>query len=101
MAGKVIKNSDQNFNTTLDELVKRFHGQGGDEWSESHLCCNKQDLKEGFVYVWSNNKDVAKLITRSRQFILEVRDLDEAVQFKMAKQGFRSVITAFKVGKQG
>ena len=101
MIGKVIKNSDKSFSTTLDELVSRFHGMGGDEWSESHLCCNKQDLKEGYVYVWSNNKDVAKLITRSRKFIIEVRDLDDAVQFKMSKQGFRSVITACKVGKEG
>ena len=43
------------------------------------------------------SKDVAKLITRSKKYILEIRDMEYAVQFKMAKEGFRNVTSAFKV----
>ena len=94
---KVITRETPNFESLVEEIRERFHGCGGNEESESHLCNNKQDLKEGYVYFWSNNKDVAKLITRSKKYILEVRDMGYAVQFKMAKEGFRNVTSAFKV----
>jgi len=92
-----ITRDNKDFETIVQEIRERFHGCGGDEESESHLCNNKQDLKDGYVYFWSNNKDVAKLITRSQKYILEIRDMGYAVQFKMAKEGFRNVTSAFKV----
>ena len=91
---------DKDFNKVLREIKKRFHGKAGDSESESMIDCNKGDLKEGFVWFYSNNKDAAKLIERSRKFILEIRDHgDHGVHFKMSKEGFRSVITAFKVAR--
>ena len=92
-----ITRDNKDFETIVEEIRARFHGCAGDEESESHLCNNKQDLKDGYVYFWSNNKDVAKLITRSKKYILEIRDMEYAVQFKMAKEGFRNVTSAFKV----
>jgi len=96
---RTLTPNDKDFDKVIEEIRKRFHGCGGDEESESHLCNNKQDLKDGYVYFWSNNKDVAKLITRSKKYILEAKDMGYAVQFKMAKEGFRNVTSAFKVAK--
>jgi len=99
MATRVIKNSDKEFSKTLEDVEKRFFHSGGDEQSETILNWNKQDFKEGYVGIWTNNKDASKLIKRSKQYILEIIDYGYAVDFKMDKKGFRSAISAFKVGK--
>ena len=94
-----IKRGDPRFSTKLKELKKRFSGKGGIPESESSVGAYKPDLKDGFVYFWSDNSDVATLIKRSAGYILEVLDCDETVRFKMDKKGFRSCCHAFKISK--
>jgi len=94
------KREDKNFHKILEEIRNRFSHTGGSPDSETILGWNKQDYKEGYVGLWSDNKDVANLISRSRQYILEVVDYGYAVDFKIEKKGFRSPIHAFKVGKE-
>ena len=94
-----IKRGDPRFEPKLQEIRNRFSGRGGGPDSESAINAHKQDIKEGFVYFWSDNSDIATLIKRSAAYILEVMDCDETVRFKVDRQGFRSCCHAFKLSK--
>ena len=93
------KKNEPDFQEKLQELHARFKGKGGTPESESAINNNKYDLKDGFVWFYSDNCDVSKLIQRSDSYILEVRDHGHSVDFKMDKRGFRSCINAFKVNR--
>jgi hypothetical protein len=94
-----IDKKDTNFKKVLQEIKMRFGGSAGGPESESILNWCKGDSKEGWVSFWTDNKDASNLITRSKKYILAVRLDDAGVEFKMDKKGFRSSITAFKVGR--
>ena len=94
-----IKRDDPRFKAKLQEIRKRFTGRGGGPDAETAVNAHKQDLKEGFVYFWSDNSDIATVIKRSAAYILEVKDCDETVRFKIDRKGFRSCCHAFKLSK--
>jgi len=97
---KEIKRGDPAFTPKLQELKKRFTGKGGDPESETSVNSQKQDLKDGFVYFWSDNSDVANLIKRSEGYLIAVLDCGETVRFKVDKKGFRNCCHAFKLSKE-
>ena len=75
MVKKIYKRGEQDFFRNIKAVAKRFKGKGGGPESESAVNSNKADLKDGFVWFWSDNSDVTNLITRSTEYILEVNDL--------------------------
>jgi hypothetical protein len=96
---KILTKENPNFNNILDELAVRFKGKGGGPESESAVTANKEDIKDGYVWFYSCNSDVSKLINRSRKYILEVRDSGDYVSMKMNSDGFRGTVYSFKVSK--
>ena len=80
-------------------MANRFKGLGGGPESESAVNAMKGDLKDGYVWFWSDNSDITNLIMRSSDYILQLDDYDETVAVKMDKKGFRSVCHAFKVSR--
>jgi hypothetical protein len=96
---KTINRGDKNFEEVLAEIKERFHQKGGNEDSETVLNWNKQDYKEGFVSIWTDNKDAALLIKRSSTYIRSIKDHGDSVEIVVDKIGFRSSVNAFKVSK--
>lgn len=96
---QIHKREDPDFTLRVKEIAARFKGKGGGPDAESAVNVHKQDLSAGYVTFWSDNSDVTNLLTRSRKYVLEVRDHGEAVMIKMDKKGFRSCIHAFKVAR--
>lgn len=94
-----IKRGDSRFEKKLQELKKRFTGVKKSAESETAVNAQKQDLRDGFVYFWSDNSDITKLIKRSASHIIAVRDCGETVCFKVSKDGFRGCCHAFKLSR--
>ena len=98
---KVYKRDDPNFNEKITEVAKRFKGKGGGPDSETAINAYKQDLGDGYVSFYSDNSDITNLLSRSKDYVLEVIDYGENVSIKIDKKGFRSCYHAFKLSKQG
>lgn len=96
MPKKIYKKGEEGFMQHLRSLADRFKGLGGGPESESAVNSNKMDLKDGFVWFWSDNSDITNLITRSADYILQVDDYGDNVALKMDRKGFRSCYHAFK-----
>ena len=95
----LIKKGSKKFEKTLDELQKKYQGAHGGPNSETFVNWHKLDAKDGHVRFWSDNKDVASLITRSRGFIEAVDPRGEGVDFMISTKGFRSGPHCFKISK--
>lgn len=95
----VYKKGDKNFRKNILAVSKRFKGKGGGPESESGIDASKEDIKEGFVWFASDNRDITNLISRSYRYILELHDRGDSVMVKMDAKGFRSCVHAFKVGR--
>jgi len=95
----VYKKGEKDFRKNILAVSKRFKGKGGGPESESGIDAHKEDVKEGFVWFSSDNRDVTNLISRSYKYILELHDRGESVMIKMDSRGFRSCVHAFKVGR--
>ena len=99
MPKKTYRKNEKDFLKNIRTVAKRFKGKGGGPESESAVSSNKGDLKDGFVWFWSDNSDVTNLIRRSTDYILEVTEYEENVSIKMDRKGFRSCCHAFKVSR--
>ena len=97
---KIYKKGEPDFLKNIKSVAKRFKGKGGGPESESAVNAFKEDLKDGFVWFWSDNSDVSNLIARSAKYILEVNDFKDTVSIKMDRKGFRSCCHAFKVSNE-
>jgi len=96
---KEIRKGDNNFNEKLRQLEARYTGKKKNFESETAVNVNKHDLQLGYVTFWSDNGDIAKLIKRSKGYILSIEDDGESVSIKVDKKGFRSCFHAFKISK--
>ncbi len=94
-----IKKGTKKFEKTLDKLQKDYAGKAGGPDSETFVNWHKLDAKDGYVRFWSDNKDVASLITRSRGFIEAVDPGREGVDFMISTKGFRSGPHCFKISE--
>jgi len=99
MTRKTYKRGEARFLENIRAVANRFKGLGGGPESESAVNSNKGDLKQGFVWFWSDNSDIANIIARSSDYILQLDDYEETVGIKMDKKGFRSCCHAFKVSR--
>lgn len=82
--------------TNFKEIADTFHGKGGGPESESHLNDSVADRREGFVSVWSDKNDVAKIINRCGDKILSATPMGGGVQIKICTSAFRGIEYAFK-----
>jgi hypothetical protein len=92
----MIKGQLLNEKPTLKELSKHFKGKGGGPESESHILDCNADKKEGFVWVYSNKADAAKIIDRCANAILDYSFIDSGVQLKIDRKAFRGIHCAFR-----
>jgi hypothetical protein len=82
---------------TLNEIKQFFKGKGGGPESESHIIDANCDKKEGYVWVYSTNKDAAKIIERCEGAILDYDFLGKVgVQLKIDRKAFRGIHCAFR-----
>jgi hypothetical protein len=82
---------------TLDEVKDHFKGKAGGPEGESHIIDANADKKDGFVWVYSTNKDAAKIIDRCGAAVLDYDFLDRrGVQLKIDRKAFRGIHCAFR-----
>lgn len=93
----VFVKGQEGFEEKLKDIASRFKGKGGGPEAESSVCASKMDIKDGYVWFWSDNSDVTNIISRSTKYILEVKDCYETIGMKIDKTGFRGCTYCFKV----
>ena len=82
---------------TLEEIKAHFKGKAGGPESESHIIDSNADKKDGFVWVYSTNKDAAKIIERCGDAIIDFDFLDaRGVSLKIDRKAFRGIHCAFR-----
>ena len=82
---------------SLEELKASYKGRGGGPESESIIIDSNLDKRDNYVSVYSSNKDVAKIIERCADSILDYEVLGtEGVQFKIDRKAFRGIHCAFR-----
>jgi alpha-mannosidase len=81
---------------SLKDLKTHFKGKGGGPESESHVLDSNMDKKDGYVYVYSDKADVAKIIDRCEKSIISYSFLGSGVQFKIKREAFRGIHCAFR-----
>ena len=82
---------------SLEKIKEHFKGKSGGPEGESHICDSNLDKKEGVVWVYSTNKDAAKIIERCGDAILDYSFLDpRGVQLKIDRKAFRGIHCAFR-----
>lgn len=81
---------------TLEEVRAHFKGKGGGPEGESHIIDANADKKEGFVWVYSNKSDAAKIIERCADMILDYSFLGSGIQLKIDRKAFRGLHCAFR-----
>jgi len=80
----------------LSEVREHFKGKNGGVEGESHLIDANCDKKDGFVWVYSNKSDAAKIIERCEGAIKEYTFLDSGVQMQIDRKAFRGITYAFR-----
>ena len=81
---------------TLDELYAMYKGKGGGPESESIIIDSNIDRKDGYVSIWSNKGDVAKIIERCKKDIISFEYKGDGVNFNINRKAFRGVHCAFR-----
>ena len=78
------------FDKELKKIAVKFKGKGGGPEAESAVVACKMDIKEGYVWFWADNSDITNIISRSKKYILEVRDCNETIGMKIDRKGFNA-----------
>lgn len=87
---------------TLDEVQKHFKGKGGtNPESESILVDNGADKAEGFVTLWSNRAEAAKIIERCGSMVTKFNATEDGVSLVIDRKAFRGLQYAFKTVRGG
>jgi len=81
---------------TLEEVHEMFKGKGGNEESETILNDSNIEKKEGYVSVWSNKADAAKIIERCKNSIRSFQLVSGGVQLEIDRRAFRGIICSFR-----
>lgn len=81
---------------SLDEILELYKGKGGNPESESVLVDSNLDKKAGFVSVWSNKNDAAKIISRCRDSIVFFEMVGDGVQLHIDRKAFRGMVYCFR-----
>ena len=82
--------------STIDEVIERFKGKGGDEEAETILVDNNADKRSGLVTVWGCNHNIAKVAMRCRKAIVECRVDESGASLTIERRAFRGVVCAFR-----
>ena len=81
---------------SLDEVMEKFKGKGGNPESETVLIDSNLDKIDGFVSVWSNKADAAKIIARCKNNIKSYRTVGNGIQLEIDRRAFRGIVYAFR-----
>ena len=84
---------------TLDEIQAHFKGKGGGPEGETDIIDANADKKDGFVWVYSNKADAAKIIERCKENIIDYNFLGSGVQLQIDRKAFRGIHCAFRKTK--
>mgnify|MGYP001582756570 CR=1 FL=1 len=83
----------------FEEIANLFRGKGGNEEAESLINDCNSDKKDGYVTVWSNKSDAAKIIDRCKNDIQEIIPQGDGVQIVINRRAFRGIACAFRSNK--
>lgn len=81
---------------TLEEIATIFRGKGGGLEAESIINDSNFEKKEGYVSVWSNKADAAKIIDRCKKGIKVYSLVGDGVQLTIDRKYFRGLVCAFR-----
>lgn len=81
---------------TLKQVRELYHGKSGDIESESILVDANADKKDGFITIWSDNNDIAKILDRCSSMVLEYKEQGGGYSIKINRKAFRGLSYAFK-----
>lgn len=84
------------FKNTIESVIERFGGKGGDIESESVINDSNMDKKEGYIEIWSDNATAAKVVKRCGKYIQEINESQWGVSIRIDRKGFRGLEYCFK-----
>jgi hypothetical protein len=78
---KVVKRGEEDFESTLDLLQKRFFHNGGDADAEEVWNRNKREVHEdGVVSLYATNSVISRAIKRNRKDIIAAHYNDDGAE---------------------
>lgn len=97
-ATTTVKQSDNNFERTLDLLEKKYFHNGGDPDAEVIISWNKREAKEdGWISVYATNSTISSAIKRCRKGIRAVRFNRDGAELFIDVDYVRPMHTVLKI----
>jgi hypothetical protein len=97
-SSKTVKQSDKDFERTLDLLEKKYFHNGGDPDAEVIINWNKREAKEdGCISIYATNSTVSSAIKRCRSGIRAVRYNRDGVELLVDVSFVRPMHTILKI----
>lgn len=82
---------------TLIDIKAAFKGKGGtNPESENILVDNGADKSEGFVTIWGNRAEIAKIIDRCGHLVQKFNATEEGASLTIDRKAFRGLEYCFK-----
>ena len=93
-----VEEEDENFQTVLDHLEKKYFHNGGDPDAEVILNWNKREAKEdGWISLYATNSTISSAIKRCRSGIRAVSYNDEGAELYIDVKFVRPMHTVLKI----
>ena len=94
----LIKRGDENFDSALDMLEKKFFHNGGGPDAEEIWNKNKQEVKEeGWVSFYGSNSQISTMIKRNRIGIKALRHYSDGAELFYDAKDVKSFFTLVKI----
>ena len=98
MTTTTVREEDEEFQTTLNDLEKKYFHNGGDPDAEVILNWNKREAKEdGWISLYATNSTISSAIKRCRKGIRAVRYNDEGAELYIDVNYVRPMHTVLKI----
>ena len=82
---------------SLEEIKNEFKGKGGaNTESENILVDNGADRSEGFVSIWGNRTEIAKIIDRCGNMIKKFDATENGANLIIDRKAFRGIEYCFR-----
>jgi len=97
---KETSRGDEDFETVLNWLEKKYFHNGGDEEAETIVNWNKQEVKEdGVICIFASNSVISSAIKRCRKGIKRVEVLPVGANLYFESKYVRPLYMVLKVTK--
>ena len=97
---KETSRGDEDFETVLNWLEKKYFHNGGDEEAETIINWNKQEVKEdGVICIFASNSVISSAIKRCRKGIKRVEVLPVGANLYFESKYVRPLYMVLKVIK--